>query len=153
MVSIRNSWRMFLTHWMEIWNCKGFQYDVPHPTFYLEKYWGWFLHSALRYQFITGNIRNVPERAFLMMMMSISDFKCTNGFVLQILTIWCITLFSIFTIEKDRFGINKELMEDVPDSLDGDHEPQYVPIWCSWPHFSFGKGLVLIPSFSSEISV
>ena len=38
----------------------------------------------------------------------------------KILTIRCITLISIFTIEKDIFGIHQELVEDVPDSLDGD---------------------------------
>ena len=46
----------------------------------------------------------------------------------KILTILCITLFSIFKIEKDWFCIPQELLEDVPDSLDGDQELQVVPI-------------------------
>ena len=63
----------------------------------------------------------------------------------------CITLLSIFKIKKYRFGIHKEhflTLEDVPDSWDGDGEPQMVPMWSSWPYFSFGKGLGLIPSSS-----
>jgi len=38
-------------------------------------------------------------------------------------------------------------VEDVPDSLDGDQEPQGTPIFLS------AKGLELIPSLSSEIIV
>ena len=46
----------------------------------------------------------------------------------KLLTICCITLLSILTIEQDRFGIHQELVEDVPDSLDEDEEPQGVPM-------------------------
>ena len=58
MASIRISWKTFLTPWTEISNPKGFQYYVHNDTFYLEKYWGWFIHSPLRYHCNTGNIRN-----------------------------------------------------------------------------------------------
>ena len=39
-----------------------------------------------------------------------------------------LSLISIFTIDKERFGIHQELMEDIPDSLIGDQEPKGVPI-------------------------
>ena len=43
-------------------------------------------------------------------------------------------------------------LEDVPDSWDGNGEPQVDPMWCPWPYFSCGKGLRLISLSSSEIS-
>ena len=32
-------------------------------------------------------------------------------------------------------------MEDIPDSLDEDQEPQRVLIRCPWPYFLFGKNI------------
>ena len=143
LASIRKSWRTFLTPWMEIRNPKGFQYVVPHHIFYLKKDWGWFLYSALKYQCSTVSFRNVPQRAYLMhgrhpllqgwhpkvILSAPMDLSC------KILTIWCITLLfiltiekNILTIEKNRFGIHQKLVEDVPDSLDKDQEPQGVLI-------------------------
>jgi len=75
-------------------------------------------------------------------------------FSFKIHTIWCITLLSIFKIEKVRFGIHQEhflTLEDVPDSWDVDGDPKVVSMWCPWSYFSCGKGFGLIPSSSSEI--
>ena len=44
----------------------------------------------------------------------------------KLLRILCITLLAIFKIEEDRFGIHQELVEDIPEYLDGDEEPQGV---------------------------
>ena len=81
-------------------------------------------------------------------------FWVSIGFALQIHTIWCIILPFIFKIKKVRFVIHEEhflILEDKPDSWDGDQEPQVVPMPSTWPYFSFRKGLGFIPSFSSEI--
>ena len=64
------------------------------------------------------------------------------------------TLLSIFTIEieKDRFSIHQELVEDVPDSLEIDQVPQGIQ--CDVPDHRFNsEGLELIPLSSSEKSV
>ena len=58
-------------------------------------------------------------------MMSISYFECTNGFVLQnTYNLMYNTFLYIHNWKKNRFGIHQELLEDVPDFLDGDLEPE-----------------------------
>ena len=42
-------------------------------------------------------------------------------------------------------------LEDVPDSWDGDEEPQMVPTCSHWPYKSFKKRLESIPSSISEL--
>ena len=138
LASIRNSLRTFLTPWVEIRNLKGFQYDVHDHTFYLERHWGWFLHSAFRYHCNTWNIKNVPERAFLIhgdhpWLQGWCYFEYTNWFVVQN-TFNLMYNTSLYLHNcKDRFGIHQELMEDVSDSLDENQDPQAVPIWFTQP--------------------